>query len=353
MADVEVSTVARLGRLHLNRPRALNALDAGMVQLIANALESWEHDDRIAAVLVTGEGERGLCAGGDIVSLYRAAVGGDPEAAARFWADEYRLNARIARYRKPYVALMHGIVLGGGVGISAHGSHRIVTDSSRVGMPETGIGFVPDVGGTWLLAHAPGELGTLAALSAQPVGPGDAIAMGLADAYVPSARIRGLIEALEAITGVEDVAAAVAAHAETPPTAELAASRSWIDAALAHEEVADILVALRARPEQAARAAADTIAAKSPTAVAATLESLRRSRALPSLEAALDQEFAVSLAALAAPDFAEGVRAQVVDKDRDPHWSPAHDVARADIRHWFDGPGLGLAAARTTAASTD
>ena len=154
-----------------------------MVSLISAALEEWEHDDGVATVLLSGAGERGLCAGGDIVAIYRDAGNGGAESA-RFWAAEYELNARISTYPKPYVALMDGIVLGGGVGISAHARHRVVTERTKLGMPETGIGFIPDVGGTYLLSRAPGELGTHAALTATMMTGADALLLEIGRAHV-------------------------------------------------------------------------------------------------------------------------------------------------------------------------
>lgn len=317
--EVLVERRGSLGSITLNRPKAINALTHGMVTSIQSVLDEWAGDDSVRAVLLTGSGERGLCAGGDIVSLYRDAVDGDGRASAAFWADEYRLNAAIANYPKPFVAIMDGIVLGGGIGLSAHASHRVVTERSKLGMPETGIGFVPDVGGTWLLSHAPGELGTYLGLTAGTVRAGDAIAIGLADTCVPSERLSELATALE----TTDADSAIAAVAEPAPDSPLLAQRPWIDAAFSAESVPAILRRLRETPLAEAGAVADAIATKSPTACAVTLESLRRSRDAPSLEAALSQEFRVSLRALKAPDFAEGVRAQVIDKDRNPRWRPA------------------------------
>lgn len=202
-SPVLLRTEGRAAHLTLNRPAALNALTHAMVRTIADALDTWESDPGIETVVVTGAGERGLCAGGDIRAIHRdAATGGT--ASADFWRDEYRLNARVARLRKPYVAVMDGIVMGGGVGISAHGTVRLVTERSRIAMPETGIGFVPDVGGTHLLGLAPGELGTHLALTGAPVGAADAQLCGLADHFVPSEAIPALLAGL-ATAPVHDV----------------------------------------------------------------------------------------------------------------------------------------------------
>ncbi|WP_308465688.1 enoyl-CoA hydratase/isomerase family protein [Rathayibacter soli] len=358
-AEVLFTRSGRLGHITLNRPQAINALTHGMVVEIQRVLDEWRDDAGVQTVLLTGAGERGLCAGGDIVSLYRDAVRGDDRAAAQFWADEYRLNASIARYPKPYVAIMDGLVLGGGIGLSAHGSHRVVTERSTLGMPETGIGFVPDVGGTWLLSHAPGELGTFLALTAGTVHAEDAIAIGLADHLVPRERLVELVASLESA----DATAAIAAVASTPGPGTLAGQRGWIDVAFAGNEAGEILHRLGKQPAAvtgnaasgaaagAAASAAERIASKSPTALAVTLESLRRARQLDSLEAALDQENRVSLRAFAAHDFAEGVRAQVIDKDRAPHWDPIDIPARTDaaVTAFFEPLGereLGLADAR-------
>ncbi|MFY7064527.1 enoyl-CoA hydratase/isomerase family protein [Nocardiopsis changdeensis] len=350
---VLVRVEGRLGRLTLNRPRAINALDHDMVTALRGALSAWEHDDAVAAVLIDGAGERGLCAGGDIRAMAASARDRDGAAAA-FWRDEYLLNEYISRYPKPYVAFMDGVVMGGGVGVSAHGSVRIVTERSTVGMPEATIGFVPDVGGTHLLSRAPGETGTHLALTAGSVGAGDAIALGLADHYVPSARLADLAGALAGAAGAGDVAEAVGRYTGTAPAPTLTGER-WIDACYSAGTAEEIVERLRGHGDPAAAAAADTILSKSPTSVKVTLEALRRARDLPGLAEVLEQEYRVSCAALDSPDFVEGVRAQIIDKDRAPKWVPdtlagvdAQDVAR-HFRPAPDGP-LGLAGPGAPAA---
>lgn len=332
------------GHITLNRPRAINALNHAMVRLMDDALTQCERDDDIATVVLTGEGARGLCAGGDIRSIHDDIRAGGGAASVAFWRDEYRLNARIARFPKPYVAVMDGIVMGGGVGVSAHGSVRIVTERSRIAMPETGIGFVPDVGGTYLLTRTPGELGTHLALTGAAVGPGDALLCGLADHYVPSERLPDFTSALAGA----DVSDALHEYATTAPAGELADHREWIDSCYAADSVEEIVDRLYGSGDRAAKETAETILSKSPTALKVTLASLRRARSLTSLEKVLDQEYRVSATAITAPDLVEGIRAQVVDKDRDPHWSPAdltqvteEDVARHFERH--HGSELGLA----------
>lgn len=315
MTPVLVERRGRLGVITLNRPAVINALNLEMVGLIRSALEDWRDDAAVQTVLLTGTGERGFCAGGDIVAIYRDAREGGT-ATVTFWREEYLLDAMIARYPKPVVAVIHGIVLGGGIGLAAHASHRVVTEHSSIGMPETTIGFVPDVGGTYLLSRAPGELGTHLALTAGSVGPADAIAIGMADACVTD--VPALVAALES-SPPDD---AIAVHSVDPGAATLLEARSWVDAAYSGDDVGRILERLDAAATEGARAAAAGIRRKSPTALAVTLASLRRARELPSLEAVLDQEFRVSVHSLDWPDLEEGIRAQVIDKDRQPAWRP-------------------------------
>lgn len=336
MTDTEPTVLVeqrgRLGVLTLNRPRAINALVPEMVDLMQRALERWATDTSVATVLVTGAGERGLCAGGDLQGMYRSARDGTPESVD-FWRGEYVLDHTIATYGKPVVALMDGIVLGGGVGISAHASHRVVTERTSVGMPETRIGFVPDVGGPWLLAHAPGELGTHLALTASNADGADTITLGMADSFVPSAALADLSVALE----TEHADVALARLSIEPPASALAAARAWIDAAYAGPDVLAIVERLRASGLEAAQQAADDIEARSPTAVVLTLAALRRAATLPDLRTALDQDLAVSTFLLDVPDMTEGIRAQVIDKDRSPRWDPPTlaDVDTAAFAHLF------------------
>ena len=302
-----------------------------MVGAITEILAGWAVDPLVDTVVLTGEGGRGLCAGGDIVAM-TSGENGALASAARFLTTEYRLNAMIAHFPKPFVAIMDGIVLGGGVGLSAHGSHRIVTERSKVGMPETAIGFVPDVGSTWLLSRVHGHLGTHLALTGSIVPGEDAIAVGLADVMIDSTTIAAFVEAL----ATTDVDSAIARYVVTPPESKLLAAADWIDRAYDAATAAEILERLRATGDPDAVAAADTIESRSPSAVVTTLETLRRARSLSTLEEALNQEFRVALHLALAPDFSEGVRAQLVGKDRQPQWTPGtlsaidnHSVASA------------------------
>ncbi|GGK56040.1 enoyl-CoA hydratase/isomerase family protein [Nocardia camponoti] len=340
-ADVLFEVRGRLGLITLNRPRAINALSHAMSLAILSTLREWADDDAVETVAIVGAGERGLCAGGDIVAIFRDAhdinAGGAQRpidtAAAKFWRDEYLLNDYIKSYPKPYVAVMDGIVMGGGVGVSAHGSHRIVTERSQIAMPENGIGFVPDVGGTYLLGRGPGEVGVHIAFTTARMSGADAIYAGFADTLVPSADLPALLDALT-ITPVDE---AVAQFATSAGESVLESHRSWIDECYAAETVADIVDALTAAELPEATKARDELLTKSPLALAATLRAVRNARTLPSLAAALNVEFRLTVHALSTPDLAEGIRAQVIDKDRSPRWSPATiaDVTTAQVDAYF------------------
>lgn len=322
--DVLVEVRGAVGCIRLNRPKAINALTLEMIRQIDAALTRFEADPAIGLVLITGEGERGLCAGGDIRALYDRGRDGS-DFGETFFREEYRMNARIAAYKKPYVAVMDGITMGGGVGVSAHGSVRIVTERTRMAMPETGIGFFPDVGGTWLLSHGPGEVGTFIGLTGDSFGGADAIYAGFANEFVQSAKIPALIETLATLpvpvtlasvqTGIkefcEDVSAPLAAH------------RALIDKCFAFNSVEEIFAALEAEGDVFCQKTLDVLKQKSPTSLKVTLRLLRLARQDNNLQESLEREFATTRGVLASDEFYEGVRAAVVDKDRNPKWSPA------------------------------
>lgn len=321
---VLVRRIGSLGRLTLNRPAAINALDLDMIRTLARALDAWEHDTDVDAVVLDGAGERGLCAGGDVRGLYERTIGGHAEDSATFFREEYALNARIAEYPKPFVAFADGITMGGGIGLAGHAAFRVVTERSKLAMPETRIGFTPDVGGSWLLAHAPGRLGEYLGLTGSVMDAADAVHAGFADHLVPSASLDGLRDALETRADPAGPAELVLLFDDTPHPSRLARAQPWIDDAFAGETVRDILERLRARPEEEASATADLLDGLSPTGLAVTLDAVRRARELPDLRAALAQEYGLVMwFATTQPDLAEGIRAQVVDKDRTPRWQPA------------------------------
>jgi enoyl-CoA hydratase len=321
-----------VGFVTLNRPKAINSLNQHMIDQLSAVLAKWEQDSNISAVVLSGAGDRGLCAGGDVVAIYHSARA-DGVEAKRFWHDEYLLNGKIGGFPKPYVALMDGIVMGGGVGVGAHANTRVVTDTSKVAMPEVGIGFIPDVGGAYLLSRAPGSLGLHAALTGAPFSGADAIALGFADHYVPHDKLDALRESI-AEAGVGQ---ALTTHAIEPPPSELAAQQDWIDECYAGETVAEIVASLSNHGAGPAADAADLISTRSPIALSVTLEAVRRARELDTLEDVLAQDYRVSSASLRSHDLVEGIRAQLVDKDRNPKWSPASldQVSRADVEAYF------------------
>jgi enoyl-CoA hydratase len=328
-----------LGLIRLNRPKALNSLTLDMVRDIEAALDGFEADPEIAAVLLVGEGERGLCAGGDIRAMYEGGKAGSalPET---FWGEEYRLNARINRFPKPYIAFMDGIVMGGGVGLSVYGSHRIVTERTRFAMPETGIGFFPDIGASWFLTREEGEGCTYIALTGEILGAADVIALGLADSYVPAERLPSLAEALAdlpARAGAAEVSAAIAKFTDAPPASAIAPVADAIDRLFAFETIGEILQALDNEGTAFSQKTAATLHTKSPVSLNVTLRLLRLGRQTKTLEACLEREFAATRAVLASHDFYEGVRAAVIDKDRNPRWNPASldAVKESDIAPYF------------------
>lgn len=321
-----------VGFVTLNRPKAINSLTQSMVNELSAALTGWAQNDAVRAVVLTGAGGRGLCAGGDVVAVYHSARA-DGVAARRFWYDEYLLNAKIGRFPKPYVSLMDGIVMGGGVGVGAHANTRVVTDTSKVAMPEVGIGFIPDVGGGYLLSRAPGLLGLHVALTGAPFSGADAIALGFADHYVPHDKLDKFSRAI-VTDGVER---ALAIHTVEPPPSGLAVQRDWIDECYVGNTVADIAAALRGHDSGLAQEAANVIATRSPIALSVTLEAVRRAAKMNTLEDVLTQDYRVSSASLRSHDLVEGIRAQLVDKDRSPKWSPASltEVTAADVDAYF------------------
>jgi enoyl-CoA hydratase len=336
---VLVSRRGSLGRISLNRPKALNSLTLDMVRMITRSLDEFEADLTIAAVLLTGEGDRGLCAGGDVRALYESGKAGN-DLATTFWREEYLLNARIANYPKPYVAMMDGITMGGGVGLSAHGRHRVVTERTRMAMPETSIGFFPDVGGTWLLARAPGEFGTYLGLTGMHIGASDAIYAGLADVSVPAAALSMIISGLESLPPAANdhqVRQLLRVFSvETPPT-PMRENFADINHAFASAHIASILTSLAEIDTEFARETRAILLSKSPTSLRLTLRLLRLARESSSLIECLEREFATTRHILAGRDFYEGIRAAVIDKDRTPRWSPSHldEIQDKDIKAYL------------------
>jgi enoyl-CoA hydratase len=327
------------GIIRLNRPKAINAVTLEMFRDIEKALDRFEADPAIAVIVLEGAGERGLCAGGDIRALYESSkVQGD--LGKVLWREEYILNARIAKFPKPYVAFMDGIVMGGGVGLSAHGRHRVVTERTRLAMPEVGLGFFPDVGGTWLLSRTPGEIGTYFGLTGQTMNGPDAIYAGFADAVVPSMRLPALREVMTTVrpgTLPGEVKVLIDGFATGEAAGPVAAMQSRIDAWFAHDRMEDIVASLKRDGSELARSTLKTLAEKSPRGMVVTLRLLRLARNSASLEDCLVREYRAALEVFRSDDFREGVRAAVIDKDRNPKWSPPaiEDVTPAMIAPYF------------------
>lgn len=335
-AEAICERVGAAGRIVLNRPAALNALTLAMVRAMREALDVWSRDPAVTRIVVTGAGEKAFCAGGDIRRLYDFGREGRREDALAFWREEYELNALIRRYPKPYVSLIDGIVMGGGVGVSLHGSHRVAGERYLFAMPEVGIGFFPDVGASHALPRLPGRTGTYLALTGERVRAGDALALGLATHAVPSGAMGAVREALAA---GEPVEAVLAANAAGPAPGPVSAERAVIDRCFAGESVPAILARLDEAAGEgsdfAAKAAA-TIRSKSPTSLAIALEQMRRGASLD-FDEAMRMEFRIVSRIVDGVDFYEGVRAVIVDKDNAPRWRPdaIEAVGAAQVEPYF------------------
>lgn len=314
--DIRIHKTGRAGRITLNRPKALNAMTYEMCLAIEQALDQWADDADVALVVIDAVGDRAFCAGGDIAEMYATAIAGDYGYGRKYWADEYRLNAKIFNFPKPYVAFMQGFTMGGGVGISCHGSHRVVGDTSQIAMPECGIGLVPDVGGSLLLARAPGRLGEYLGTTGTRMRAGDALLSEFADYYIPEREWPELIAALEASGDPGKIDRA----ARPAPKGMLSSLRREIDATFSGETAGDILRALRTRRSDFAEAAERALARQSPLSVACTVEIIHRVRGADRIERALDQEYRFTFRSAEEGDFIEGIRAAIIDKDRKPRW---------------------------------
>jgi len=320
---VLVRTEGALGRLTLNRPEAINALDVGMIESLTAALNAWRDDTDVQIVLLDGAGDRGMCAGGDVRALHGQIVAGQADQTAEFFRAEYALNAMIAEYPKPVVSFADGITMGGGIGLAGHAAIRIVTERSKLAMPETRIGFTPDVGGTWLLGRAPGRFGEYFGLTGATMSGADAVYLGFADHFVPSDRLDALSEALAFRADPTGPSEIVLLFDETPEPSRLPAWREWIDDAFSAPTVIEIIDRLQAQGTTEAAAIADLLEGLAPTGLAVTLDAVREARELSGLRAALEGEYRRVLWFVNEhPDLVEGIRAQIVDKDRDPKWDP-------------------------------
>ena len=329
------------GLVTLNRPKALNSVTHGMVHALAKQLDEWAVDDRITRVVVTGAGGRAFSAGGDIRAIYDLGRAGRYDDALAYWRDEYILNTAIKRYPKPYISLIDGIVMGGGAGVSVHGSHRVAGDNFLFAMPETSIGLFPDIGATWFLSHMPGETGTYCALIGARLNATDGVTLGIATHRVRSSRFPDLLDALCGDTAVDTVLAAFTEPAGEGP---VTARRPFIDHTFAGTSVEEILSALdeagSSRSDNAAfaRETAAILRANAPLSLRVTLEQIRRGRNL-SFEDCMRMEYRIVSRMVHEPDLYEGIRAAIIDKDRAPTWrrAPLCAITAADVERFF-GP---------------
>lgn len=327
MSDINIRTSGQVGRITFTRPKALNAMSYDMCIAIEDALDAWATDDAVKMIVIDAEGDKAFCAGGDIAELYDTGTTGDFAYGRKFWADEYRMNAKMFEFPKPVASFMQGFTMGGGVGVGCHASHRIVGDSSQIAMPECGIGLVPDVGGSLILARAPGRLGEYLGLTAARLNAADAIYAGFADYYIPEADWPALIAKLEETGEWEHIDMA----AKQPDTGPLAAQQADIDANFGGETLNDVLNALKFAETDFAADALKKLSRNSPIAMGAALEIIHRVRQRDDIRFALDQEYRFTFRAMEHGDFLEGIRAQIIDKDRNPQWKYTLEEVPAGI----------------------
>ncbi len=321
MTDIHIRIVGAVGRITLNRPATMNALTHDMVRAIDSALIGWAPRDDIAMLVIDGNGERAFCAGGDIADMYATGRAGDYAYGRRYWRDEYAMNARLFNFPKPVASFLQGFTMGGGVGVGCHGSHRIVGDTSRIAMPECGVGLVPDVGGSLILARAPGRIGEYLGITAARMQAADAIFAGFADYYIPESAWPGLIASLET-TGDWTL---IDAAASDPGPAPLAAQQAEIDDIFSAEGFVHLHNLLNAATTDFAETARSALNAVSPLSAACTMELVRRVRGPGTIEHALGMEYRFTYRAMEHGDFIEGIRAAIIDKDRTPRWRHAPD----------------------------
>ncbi len=337
--DILFETRGPVGLVTLNRPKALNALTLEMAVELGEQLEAWAIDDAIACVVVQGEGEKGFCAGGDIRALHDSGKAGTPYALD-FFANEYRMNYRVATFPKPYIAFLDGVTMGGGVGISVHGSHRVLTENTTFAMPETAIGLIPDVGGTYFLPRLPGKTGMFLGLTGSRLKAADTLYVGVGTNYVPRAGLPALLDELVAADYTrrphQVVDGILRSHAQDPGPAPLAEHRALIDELFAGETVEGIVEEIHDSREAFAADQATALATKSPTSMKLTCRAIKEGAAL-SIGQCLSMEYRLVSRIMGGHDFYEGVRAVIIDKDNEPGWDPKtlEAVSAGEINRYF------------------
>ena len=322
MPDIIITKSGSAGRITLNRPKALNAMTYAMCTAIEAALEAWRADPAVSLVIFDAAGEKAFCAGGDIAELYTTGMQGDFAYGQTFWRDEYRLNAKLHCYPKPVISFMQGFTMGGGVGLGCHGSHRVVGETSQIAMPECGIGLIPDVGGSLILASAPGRLGEYLGTTATRMNAGDAILVGFADYFIPQDQWPSLIESLQETGNCALIAAAAQSASEGP----VARDKHLIDRHFSGETLTDIVNALRHDDSAFSQKTLGLMARNSPLAMACSVEAIHRLRGSPEMHKALELEYRFTYRAMEHGDFLEGIRAAIIDKDRNPQWQHTLDA---------------------------
>ncbi|PHQ99989.1 MAG: enoyl-CoA hydratase [Marinosulfonomonas sp.] len=323
MADIDIRIEGKTGRITLMRPEAMNALSYEMCLEIEAALDVWRDDDSVSMLLIDAAGDRAFCAGGDIAEMYASGKRGDYEYGRRFWRDEYRMNAKLFEFPKPVASLMQGFTMGGGVGVGCHGSMRVVGETSQIAMPECGIGLVPDVGGSLILARAPGHLGEYIGTTGTRLGPEDAIHAGFADCFVPESKWPALISALQECGDHTLIETA----AKAPPAGNLKAQSDNIERHFSGKTLADIVQSLSREDTDFTVSALKSLNRNAPLSMACAIEIMRRLRGVNDIRTALELEYRFTYRSMEQADFIEGIRAAIIDKTRDPKWKHTLDDA--------------------------
>ncbi len=328
MSDISIRKTGSAGRLTLNRPKALNAVTYEMVKAIHAALDAWRDDSSVELVIIDAVGDKAFSAGGDIADLYASGVAGDYGFGQTFWRDEYRMNSGLHDYEKPIVSFLQGFTMGGGMGVGCHGSHRVVGESSQIAMPECGIGLVPDVGGSMILANAPGHVGAYLGTTGARMNAADAIYAGFADMFISEAKWPALIAALE-----DGADLAVLTAASTPASGgALASQQAEIDASFAAPTLPALVAKLEAESTEFAASTLKSLRRGSPLSMAVTLRMMADLKGNTDIREALVQEYRFTARAMEHGDFIEGVRAAIIDKDRKPNWKHTiENLPEADI----------------------